>query len=40
MNTANAGDDADSLWVEEVDIDGDGTAEATDVLWGSVRRAL
>ena len=32
-STSNAAGDEDSFWVENVDIDGDGTAEETDVLW-------
>jgi hypothetical protein len=40
VNTANAGDDTDSFWVEEIDIDGDGTAEATDVLWDDEDKVL
>jgi hypothetical protein len=40
MGTANASDDGDSFWVEEIDIDGDGTAEATDVLWDDEDKVL
>jgi len=40
VSTANAGDDTDSFWVEEIDIDGDGTAEATDVLWDDEDKVL
>ena len=39
-NTANSKDDTDSFWVEEIDIDGDGTAEATDVLWDDEDKVL
>ena len=40
VNTANAADDTDSFWVEQIDIDGDGTAEATDVLWDDEDKVL
>lgn len=40
MNTANAARDADSFWVEEIDIDGDGTVERTDVLWDDEGKVL
>src|SRR5262245_47849468 len=33
VNTANGADDTDSIWVEELDIDGDGNVEKSDVLW-------
>src|SRR5262245_267894 len=33
VNTANAQGDDDSFWVETIDIDGDGTAEETEVLY-------
>jgi len=39
-STANAAGDDDSFWVEEIDIDGDGTAEATDVLWDDEDKVL
>jgi hypothetical protein len=39
-NTANAGDDTDSFWIEEIDIDGDGKAEATDILWDDEDKVL
>lgn len=32
-NTANAAGDNDSVWVEELDIDGDGNVEETSILW-------
>src|SRR4051794_25526802 len=32
-NTANPSDDGDASWVEELDIDGDGTVETADLLW-------
>lgn len=40
MTTANAAGDADSFWVEEIDIDGDGNVERTDVLWDDEDRVL
>jgi hypothetical protein len=40
VNTANGADDTDSFWVEEIDIDGDGTAEATDVVWDDEDKVL
>jgi hypothetical protein len=39
-STANAAGDDDSFWVEEIDIDGDGTAEQTDVLWDDEDKVL
>jgi hypothetical protein len=38
--TANAAGDADSFWVEEIDIDGDGNVERTDVLWDDEDKVL
>jgi hypothetical protein len=40
VSTANAAGDDDSFWVEEIDIDGDGTAEATDVIWDDEDKVL
>jgi hypothetical protein len=40
VNTANTADDTDSFWVEQIDIDGDGTADATDVLWDDEDKVL
>ena len=40
VGTANSSDDTDSFWVEEIDIDGDGTTEATDVLWDDEDKVL
>jgi len=40
VNTANSPDDTDSFWVEQIDIDGDGTAEQTDVLWDDEDKVL
>jgi hypothetical protein len=39
-STANAAGDDDSFWVEEIDIDGDGTTEQTDVLWDDEDKVL
>jgi hypothetical protein len=38
--TANAADDQDSFWVEEIDIDGDGDVESTDVVWDDEDKVL
>jgi len=38
--TANAAGDDDSFWVEEIDIDGDGNVEQTDVLWDDEDKVL
>lgn len=40
MNTANAAGEDDSFWVEEIDLDGDGTAEKTDILWDDEDKVL
>ena len=40
VSTANAAGDDDSFWVEDVDIDGDGTTEQTDVLWDDEDKVL
>src|SRR5258708_6747199 len=40
MNTANSADDTDSFWVEDLDIDGDGKAQQTDVLWDDEDKVL
>ena len=39
-STANAAGDDDSFWVEDIDIDGDGTTEQTDVLWDDEDKVL
>jgi len=39
-STANAAGDDDSFWVEDIDIDGDGTLEQTDVLWDDEDKVL
>ena len=40
VHTANAEGDDDSFWVESIDIDGDGTAEETDVLYDDEDQVL
>ena len=40
IGTANTPGDLDDFWVEEIDIDGDGTAEQTDVLWDDEDKVL
>ena len=40
VNTANSEKDDDSFWVESIDIDGDGTAEETDVLYDDEDKVL
>jgi hypothetical protein len=40
VNTSNAAGDTDSIWVEEVDIDGDGNVEKTDLLWDDEDKVL
>ena len=40
VSTANAAGDDDSFWVEDIDIDGDGTLEQTDVLWDDEDKVL
>ena len=40
INTANSEKDDDSFWVESIDIDGDGTAEETDVLYDDEDKVL
>jgi hypothetical protein len=39
-NTANAAGDTDSIWAEDVDIDGDGNVEKTDMLWDDEDKVL
>jgi hypothetical protein len=38
--TANAAGDQDSFWVEEIDIDGDGNVERTDLVWDDEDKVL
>jgi len=40
INTANSADDDDSAWIETLDIDGDGTAEAADIVWDDEDKVL
>ena len=40
VNTANGPDDDDSFWVEQIDIDGDGTVEDTNMIWDDEDRVL
>jgi hypothetical protein len=40
VKTANTEGDDDSFWVESIDIDGDGTAEETDVLYDDEDKVL
>ena len=40
VNTANGPGDDDSAWVENVDIDGDGTVEVTDEVWDDEDKVL
>ena len=40
VNTANSPGDTDSFWVEEVDIDGDGTAESASLIWDDEDKVL
>jgi hypothetical protein len=39
-NTANSPSDTDSLWVEKVDIDGDGNVDETTMLWDDEDKVL
>ena len=39
-NTANTPEDTDSLWVEKIDIDGDGNVDDASVLWDDEDRVL
>jgi hypothetical protein len=38
--TANGTDDTDSIWVEQLDIDGDGDVEETNLLWDDEDKVL
>jgi len=40
LNTSDAADDTDSIWAEELDIDGDGDVEQTDLLWDDEDKIL
>jgi hypothetical protein len=39
-NTANSPTDTDSLWVEQIDVDGDGDVEAAGLLWDDEDKVL
>src|SRR4030095_1885947 len=40
ISTSNSADDTDSLWAEELDIDGDGNVEKADLLWDDEDKVL
>ena len=40
VNTANTPDDTDSLWVEKIDIDGDGNVDEASLLWDDEDKVL
>jgi hypothetical protein len=40
VNTANSADDTDSMWVEKLDIDGDGSVEQANLLWDDEDKVL
>ena len=40
VNTANSADDTDSMWVEQLDIDGDGSVEQANLLWDDEDKVL
>lgn len=39
-NTGNSADDTDSVWVEKIDIDGDGNVEEASLLWDDEDKVL
>lgn len=39
-NTANSPDDTDSLWVEKIDVDGDGNVDDASLLWDDEDKVL
>jgi hypothetical protein len=39
-NTANTPDDTDSLWVEKIDVDGDGNVDEASLLWDDEDKVL
>ncbi len=39
-NTANSATDTDSVWVEQIDVDGDGDVEAVSLLWDDEDKVL
>lgn len=40
VSTANSADDDDSFWVEQIDIDGDGTVEDANIIWDDEDKVL
>jgi hypothetical protein len=40
VNTANSPDDTDSFWIQQIDIDGDGTAESANLIWDDEDKIL
>ena len=40
VNTANSPDDTDSFWIEQIDIDGDGTVEDANIIWDDEDKVL
>jgi hypothetical protein len=40
IKTANAPNDTDLYWIQEIDIDGDGTAEQAELLWDDEDKVL
>jgi hypothetical protein len=40
VNTANSSGDTDSFWIAQIDIDGDGTLEQTELLWDDEDKVL
>ena len=39
-NTANTPDDSDSIWVEKIDVDGDGNVDEASLLWDDEDKVL
>jgi len=39
-NTANSPDDTDSIWVEKIDVDGDGNVDEASLLWDDEDKVL
>jgi len=40
VGTANTPDDDDSYWIEQIDVDGDGSVEETNLLWDDEDKVL
>jgi len=40
MNTANSPGDTDSFWVQQIDVNGDGTVESANLIWDDEDRIL